>query len=631
MTRKDKFITITAVILVIIFGCITLHRYGIFAHEPSEIETVLQLAGKNRKELEKVLKHYSNNPADSLKFRAAKFLIVNMPGKHSTYYDAPWNDVATVNFRWTSSSDKQLVLEAYKLGKFLRKDDLTHITASYMINNIELAFKVWNEVPWGKDISFDVFCELILPHRVNTEPLENWREKVLASFADVYKSFLSDSTITAVQACSKVNALLPRFKMDKDYPSMSYSQLMATSRGICDRMAELAVFAMRGLGIPVTYDFTPKRPFSNVGTSWNTVRDKNGKHHIFMGAQTNPGEHYSGATTNNIRPYRQFYGKQQKLTLKQEDIPPLLHNYDYIVDVTSEFGGSDIWFPIPKDYSKEKGLIYLAILQDMEWHPIAWGIVTPQNLVFLSMLSELYLPMYYHNGVQTPIDHPFKYQFGLCRFYHSSLSRSSTRSFTSIAPMSYEWCSLMKGGKFEVSNNKDFSNAKTIHTVEYAGSGYFTVSLKQPSNFRYIRYVSPAGVRCSISELEFYDENNKKFQGTAVGTADDPQKAFDGDVDTFFESTSTPSWIGLDLGESRKITKIRYLSRTDGNGIYEGHEYELFYWNKNEWQSLGRKMADSHILQYKVPDRALLYLKNITKNKIHNRPFTFEYDSQQWF
>jgi hypothetical protein len=57
-----------------------------------EIEEVLKQAGNNRSELEQVLEHYSHDPADSLKLRAAEFLIVNMPEKYSEYYDAPWTD-----------------------------------------------------------------------------------------------------------------------------------------------------------------------------------------------------------------------------------------------------------------------------------------------------------------------------------------------------------------------------------------------------------------------------------------------------------------------------------------------------------------------------------------------------------
>ncbi len=85
------------------------------------LENVLKLAGKNRHELERVIKHYSKEPTDSLKLKAAEFLIMNMPGKYTESYDAPWEDVATVNLRWTSSSDKSRVLNTYKIGDPIRR------------------------------------------------------------------------------------------------------------------------------------------------------------------------------------------------------------------------------------------------------------------------------------------------------------------------------------------------------------------------------------------------------------------------------------------------------------------------------------------------------------------------------
>ncbi|MGV8139572.1 MAG: hypothetical protein AB2L20_30705 [Mangrovibacterium sp.] len=91
------------------------------------------------------------------------------------------------------------------------------MTSEYLIRNIDLAFKVWQERPWGRHISFDAFCEEILPYRVRTEPLENWREKVLASFADL-DTVLNKPETTAVDACGVVNRLLPRFRVDKDFP-----------------------------------------------------------------------------------------------------------------------------------------------------------------------------------------------------------------------------------------------------------------------------------------------------------------------------------------------------------------------------------------------------------------------------
>lgn len=49
----------------------------------SPLEEALVLAGENRKELEKVLEHYSQNPVDSVKWQAACFLIENMPGHYT--------------------------------------------------------------------------------------------------------------------------------------------------------------------------------------------------------------------------------------------------------------------------------------------------------------------------------------------------------------------------------------------------------------------------------------------------------------------------------------------------------------------------------------------------------------------
>ena len=51
--------------------------------ENIKIEKVLEDSGCNRLELLKVLGHYKNNKEDSLKYKAALFLIENMNGHYS--------------------------------------------------------------------------------------------------------------------------------------------------------------------------------------------------------------------------------------------------------------------------------------------------------------------------------------------------------------------------------------------------------------------------------------------------------------------------------------------------------------------------------------------------------------------
>ena len=73
-----------------LFSIIILTVIFIFWHNPklvsktqdieNRLENALDLAGENRNELEKVLAHYQK---DSLKFKAASFLIENMDNCYS--------------------------------------------------------------------------------------------------------------------------------------------------------------------------------------------------------------------------------------------------------------------------------------------------------------------------------------------------------------------------------------------------------------------------------------------------------------------------------------------------------------------------------------------------------------------
>jgi len=608
-------------------------------HYSPDIEAVLKQAGSNRGELEKVLKHYSRNPADSLKLRAAEFLIVNMPGKYSAYYDAPWNDVATVRLRWTSSSDKQLVVDTYKLGNPIRKDDVTHITAEYLINNIELAFKVWQEQLWGKYIPFDIFCEEILPYRLNTEPLENWREKALASFNDLNLSFKKDSIISPVKACIQVNSKLPRIRIDKDFPPMNFSQLMASTRGDCGEMAALAVFSMRALGIPVTVDYTPFWPDRKNGHTWNSVCDTSGVHVSFMGAETNPGNPHQATKNPFSKALRRTFAKQNDLDAEELNFPPALRDA-YSKDVTTEYAScSDVKIPLAKNFLTEAKYVFLSTPYEMEWNNVAWGVIEHDSLRFSSVGKKvLYLPVYYQDEKVTAADYPFWLdKNGHCRFFKPDTIQSF--SITRIAPPDNFFLYRMINGRFEGANKEDFSDAKLLYTVKKIdGPWYHTSDVKNRSKYRYVRYVSPPRAKCNVAEIRFFGQTGEKLRGKIIGTtgswensSSTRDKVFDGDPTTFFDAANEDSWVGLDLGEPQTITKVRYLSRNDGYSIYEDHVYELFYWNGKNWQSLVKKTAEDHIIQYDAPANALYIIKNTTNGKIYRLPFIVENGEQKWF
>jgi len=176
--------TLRAFYLCLTFVIVACARY------PSDVVQALKLAGDNRAELEKVLEHYSTRKEDKLKLKAAYFLIANIPyhyAVHNEMVDSfriyldenEPNKASWVNFR----SDFKRQNEKDQI-----KPDLQFITSEYLIRNIDFSFAVWQETPWGKYYSFDVFCEEILPYRVSHEPLAYWKEEYYAYFRPIVDS-----------------------------------------------------------------------------------------------------------------------------------------------------------------------------------------------------------------------------------------------------------------------------------------------------------------------------------------------------------------------------------------------------------------------------------------------------------
>jgi hypothetical protein len=80
----DMYKNLLTIIIAILFTSCSKYSH--------DIEKSLRLAGDNRSALEQVLNHYSQHPEDSLKYKAACFLIENMPGHyqikgHEHFYD----------------------------------------------------------------------------------------------------------------------------------------------------------------------------------------------------------------------------------------------------------------------------------------------------------------------------------------------------------------------------------------------------------------------------------------------------------------------------------------------------------------------------------------------------------------
>lgn len=227
--------------------------------KPSSLEDALLFSKNNRPELEKVLNRYSQKPEDSLKYRAACFLIENMPyhsfyeGKSIETFKNAYQQAKTEGYMGQEAIN-QIVnnhhgIDYYKLNKV---NDSHAVTAEYLISNIEHAFMVWQKQPWGKDVTFNDFCEFILPYRIEDEPLENWKEYYYNKYQPVLDSLLTTNKIE--DAASIICDYLTRdpwtFILNMPTPHLGADYLFTERSGSCRDRCDLATYVMRSLGIP---------------------------------------------------------------------------------------------------------------------------------------------------------------------------------------------------------------------------------------------------------------------------------------------------------------------------------------------------------------------------------------------
>jgi hypothetical protein len=160
--------------------------YAVFAGHaqpyPANVEAVLKKAGKNRQELEKAIRYYTNGK-ELLKTKAMYFLIANMDIHHSDNYIWVDGTGKRVDFDESAYPDFNMAVKAFNEirdnypgihPEAFNYADIDTIKADFLIDNVERAFAYWKQ-PKAAGLSFADFCEYVLPYRVSVEPLQNWK------------------------------------------------------------------------------------------------------------------------------------------------------------------------------------------------------------------------------------------------------------------------------------------------------------------------------------------------------------------------------------------------------------------------------------------------------------------------
>lgn len=638
------------------------------AKYPAAVEVSLQRADSNRGELEQVLERYSRTSVDSLKLRAAEFLIANMPmhwsydsALLSAYYFAADSILNNNKAGWAEkiADLNELALRHPSLKKSIR-EDLHVITADYLIQSIEKAFGVWQNEPWARHINFDDFCEYLLPYKiVDGQPLDDWRDSLKGKFYIRLQSYYGNeyyknSAFMAASAMRKdmIDAMHPQLTMDYEgVPLLASGNITKIPAGSCDAYAHAVLAAMRSNGIPVAHDFIVQWPYRGKKHSWNVVQDALRKNVVF--------EELNGVAPGSmVRPqsklgkvYRHTYAINDELVqLQREAYVPGVFRSIFFRDVTSEYSpvAATVEVDIHSERENKSAYAYLSVFDNKDWVPIAYGRVKKSRAVFKDMCKDIvYLPVSYDaQGFQIALSYPFLLNhFGEVKYLapDTASRRAATlyRKFP-VFVKPFDMAMRSVGAKLQASNSEDFRHAVTVHSIDkWEASTTALLSDSLPA-YRYWRFRNSEKQHCSIAELMFFRKDDTipykgKIMGTDTFLDNDTsmrkEKAFDDDPLTYYNSAKPDSaWVGMDFGQPVSIKKIICLPRSDDNNIRFGDEYELFYWLDGGWRSLGRQRAATDVLLRfdHVPGNALLLLRDLTRGS-EERIFTYENENQVWW
>lgn len=616
--RQEKTILIKSAFFIWMLSCFS-------CKNESRLEMALGLAGDNRAELENELSHSKQNPSDSLKYKAAVFLIENM--SYHNYrpvlseYDRLFDSIQNYPFDVSRKGVFDKMLDSFtgtvRVPKASLLNDIKNVKSDFIINNIELAFKSWYRITEENRASFDEFCNYVLPYRSDNEPLEfSSRESLLKKYSWVYKYIDKKHGLKfVVDSIASEFAFKSLVKISEYYPQpLSISQIEKSRMGLCDDGVNYLVNVFRALGIVSAKDMVPHwGNHHGSGHSWIYV--KYGK------------EEYS----TNVQG-----GNDLKVSYKNESVPKVFRKtFAYnktsssnplVIDVTNTYVKT-INLKVENIFDVPVSRPVICVFdRNKGWVPVAKGISKDGYEVFFKEIggNVLYVVASINENKIECFNYPFYIDAeGDVTFFKPKRSVQDsiilTRKYGLSTPRNkskLNWLQALNGSFFEGSDEPSFKNSTKLYEISNLNSTQVnSIDIKIKEQFKYVRFNSNGKVSW-LAKLAFFDKAGVLLQGDVIknntvnlmwenGAYDDDPLSFSGGENFT---------LGLKFDKPKTIGSIKFQSRNDDNHINIGEDYELFYWNKG-WRSLGIQRAKDTVLYYDAPENALLWLQNRTKGK----------------
>lgn len=498
---------------------------------------VAEQSKTNSEELTRFLEYYRTS-IDQEKYKAACFLVKNMPNKYSI-----------------DENDQKKI------------SDVDIVIADSLILSLEYSFNLKKHSPFLKKYTFEQFCEYILPYRIANEPLQYYWKW------DCIKRFGNGNNEDMLKAAHDINTRI-RIEMSPEFyeePLKSYSTIIRTGYGKCDDRAILLAMALRSAGIPSAFEYIPYWGSSNNGHSFASVIQPNDSIVIFQNNNKN------GSNNSIYRKAPKIYRKVYSITPKirycgnRTEYPEIFSDCD-IIDVTNKHQvgyrnvqvGNIKGEPIYLSVFSPNGWIPVDVSLDGNFQHIGTGVNNTDyktNEAIDLGNGILYLPSEYTNGEMNPISYPIAVSDDSIRRLQIDTIHKEMVILERKYPLNERvvgFARNMLDGIFEGANQPDFSDAQELYHISAPPlNRKQKIRVDSDKSYRYIRYIRFNHKKFSIAELNVYNTDGtpiffRPIACKALANGEDLRKVFDSDPLTYFEVDGVIElWVGMDLGKKQ--------------------------------------------------------------------------------
>lgn len=159
------------------------------------------------------------------------------------------------------------------LVKHMPDGDRKTLTAGFLTENLDLAFRARAEFPWAKAVPEEIFLNDVLPYAVFDEARDAWRGEFLEKARPIVRHAASASEAAQTLNREFFKLVNVHYNTGRKTPNQSPKESMESGRASCSGLSIILVNACRAVGIPARAVGTPLWSNGRGNHTWVEIWD----------------------------------------------------------------------------------------------------------------------------------------------------------------------------------------------------------------------------------------------------------------------------------------------------------------------------------------------------------------------